>query len=184
MSINFINELVSILIKVAKSKCPSYTKLQSLQWFKLFFVFFRQQVEIKVPRPTQKLYFKKIIIERFDEILEPILLLMSHEEEEVRRESIYVNEILKESIDKVEKEVPINIVKIVPLLKEALSEKKASMTSESALNWMKFMLQIYEGKMIPGMMEIVGQVMEKIYEGTAKNLNEIIAIMKSKEDYF
>lgn len=80
--------------------------------------------------------------------------------------------------------MPINIVKIVPLLKEALSEKKASMTSEAALNWMKFMLQIYEGKLIPGMMEIVVQVMEKIYEGTAKNINEIIEIMKSKEDYF
>lgn len=91
MSITFINEIVTMLIKVAKSKSPSYTKLQSLQWFKLFFVFFRHQVEITVPKPTQKLYFKKIIIERFDEILEPILLLMSHEEEEVRRESIYVN---------------------------------------------------------------------------------------------
>lgn len=56
------------------------------------------------------------------------------------------------------------------MLKEALSEKKASNTSEQALNWMKFMLQVYEGKIIPGMMEIVSQVMEKIYEGTAKNI--------------
>ena len=92
-------------------------------------------------------------------MLEPILLLMSHEEEEVRRESIFVNEILRESIEKVDKEEPINLVKIVPLLKEALSEKKASNTSEYALNWMKFMLQNYMGKIIPGMMEIVTQVM-------------------------
>ena len=70
------------------------------------------------------------------------------------------------------------------MLKEALSERKASNTSEHALNWMKFMLQNYEGKIIPGMMEIVSQVMEKIYEGSAKNIYEIIEIMKSKEDYF
>ena len=68
---------------------------------------------------------------------------MSHEEEEVRKESIYVNEILKDSIEKVDKETPINIIKIVPLLKEALGEKKATNTSEFALNWMKFMLQNY-----------------------------------------
>jgi len=109
---------------------------------------------------------------------------MSHEEEEVRKESIYVNEILRDSIEKVDKETPINIIKIVPLLKEALGEKKASNTSEYALNWMRFMLQNYEGKIIPGMMEVVSQVMEKIYEGSAKNIYEIIEIMKSKEDYF
>lgn len=69
VSIGFINKIVSILIRTANSKCPSYTKLQTLQWFKLFFVFFRQQVEVTVPKPTQKMYFKKIVIERFDEIL-------------------------------------------------------------------------------------------------------------------
>ena len=81
MSINFINDLFTNLIKVANSKCPSKTKLEALKWFKLFFVFFSQQVEIDVPKVGERFYFKKIVIERFDEILEPILLLMSHEEE-------------------------------------------------------------------------------------------------------
>ena len=73
-----------------------------------------------------------------------------------------------------DREEPVNIIKIVPLLKEALSEKKASNTSEYAINWMKFMLENYRGKMLPGMTEIVSQVMEKIYEGSAKNIFEII----------
>ena len=40
VSITFINDMVSNLIKVANSKCPSKTKLETLKWFKLFFVFF------------------------------------------------------------------------------------------------------------------------------------------------
>jgi hypothetical protein len=73
---------------VAKGKSSSFTKLTTLIWFKLFFSFFKAQVEIK---PSQilnqsskkigpKFLFKKIILEKFDEVLEAILLLMSHEE--------------------------------------------------------------------------------------------------------
>jgi len=36
------------------------------------------QLEHKNTKSGQKNFFKKIIIERFDEVLEPILLLMSH----------------------------------------------------------------------------------------------------------
>ncbi len=73
-----MNSIVGILIKVAKGKSLSYTKLHTLSWFKTLFQFFKSQIEIKNPKSNQKLYFKKIIIERFDEVLEPILLLMSH----------------------------------------------------------------------------------------------------------
>lgn len=104
MSVGCVNDVVSILIRVAKGKYSSYTKLQVLEWFKIIFIFFKEQAENKELRMHQHLYFKNIIIERFDEVLEPILLLMSHEEEEVRRESINANDILMESIRKIESE--------------------------------------------------------------------------------
>jgi hypothetical protein len=61
-----VNDVVSILIRVAKGKYPSYTKLQVLEWFKIIFIFFKEQAEIKEPKMHQHLYFKSIIIERFD----------------------------------------------------------------------------------------------------------------------
>jgi vacuole morphology and inheritance protein 14 len=86
------------------------------------------------------MFFKKIIVERFDEILEPILLLMSHEEEDVRRAALSANDLLMQNIQMINKELAVNFAKVMPLLKEMLSEKKSSSTSESALRWMKFML--------------------------------------------
>ena len=65
--------------------------------------------------------FKKIIIEKFDEVLEAILLLMSHEEEEVRKASLASNELLMQNIQKINKEETINFSKVMPLLKEMLS---------------------------------------------------------------
>jgi hypothetical protein len=43
----------------------------------------------------------------------------------------------------------------MPLLKEMLSEKKSSSTSESALRWMKFMLENYNDKILPEIKEII-----------------------------
>lgn len=77
VKIDYIDAIVTILIKVAKSKSNSYTKLHTLIWFQLIFIFFREQVINK--KGDCKNYFKKIVIDRFDEILEPILLLMSNE---------------------------------------------------------------------------------------------------------
>jgi hypothetical protein len=71
-----INKILVTLIKMAKGKNPIDTKLNVLSWLKTLFTFFRVQVEIK--GKCQKMYFKKIILERFDEILEPILILMSN----------------------------------------------------------------------------------------------------------
>jgi hypothetical protein len=61
---------------MTKGKYQSLTILSALGWLKTLFSFFRSQVESKI---KGKLLFKKIILERFDEILESILLLMSHE---------------------------------------------------------------------------------------------------------
>lgn len=54
---------MTILIKVAKGKSSSYTKLASLIWFKLIFGFFKVQVEMKPGlNQNNKLIFKKMII--------------------------------------------------------------------------------------------------------------------------
>lgn len=63
---------------MAKGKNPIDTKLNVLSWLKTLFTFFRVQVEDKGAK-NQKMLFKKIILERFDEILQPILILMSNE---------------------------------------------------------------------------------------------------------
>jgi hypothetical protein len=54
-------------------------------------------------------------------VLEAILLLMSHEEEEVRKASLASNELLMQNIQKINKEETINFSKVMPLLKEMLS---------------------------------------------------------------
>lgn len=86
-----INNMLSILIRVAKGKSSVYSKLLTIIWFKTIFSFFKAQLDVKIKIPNNKNYFKKIIIDRFDEVLEPILLLMSHEEEEVRKASFSAN---------------------------------------------------------------------------------------------
>jgi uncharacterized protein YbcC (UPF0753/DUF2309 family) len=45
-----------------------------------------------------------------------------------------------QNIQMINNEERINFEKIMPLLKEMLSEKKSSSTSETVLRWMKFML--------------------------------------------
>lgn len=44
MSEETINKIINILIKVAKGKSSSFTKLSTLIWFKLLFSFFKVQV--------------------------------------------------------------------------------------------------------------------------------------------
>jgi hypothetical protein len=75
---DIINKIVGTLVGMAKGKYPSYTNLSALGWLKTLFSFFRAQIDGRGSK-GQKLLFKKIILERFDEILESILLLMSHE---------------------------------------------------------------------------------------------------------
>lgn len=98
-----MNDIITILIRVAKGKHSSYTKLQVLEWFKIVLIFFKEQTQNKNNKIHKNLHFKTVIIERFDEVLEPILLLMSHEEEEVRFESINANDILIDSIRRIER---------------------------------------------------------------------------------
>ena len=56
----------------------SYTKLVTINWFQQFFQFFKEQV-VGGSKIKHRFYLKKVIIQRFDEILEPILSLLSFE---------------------------------------------------------------------------------------------------------
>lgn len=80
---------------------------------------------------------------------------MSHEEEEVRKASFSANELLMTVIQMVKREETINFSKVMPLLKGMLSEKKSTSTSESALRWMKFMLENYNDKILPQINDII-----------------------------
>jgi hypothetical protein len=60
-----------------------------------------------------------------------------------------------QNIQKINKEETINFSKVMPLLKEMLSEKKSTSTSESALRWMKFMLENYNDKILPEIEDII-----------------------------
>jgi len=49
---------------------------------------------------------KRVVIQRFDEILEPILWLLSHDEEEVRKAASLTNDLLLQIMDSTRKEQP------------------------------------------------------------------------------
>lgn len=88
--------MLGTLIRLSKDKSPNYTKLSALDWFTTLFEFFKAQVER--PVKGKKQYFKKVIIERFDEILDPILVLMGYEDEGVQRAACTANDKLMSAI--------------------------------------------------------------------------------------
>ena len=145
--------MVGTLIKLAKDKSPNYTKLNALDWFTTLFQFFKIQLER--PLKGKKLFFKKVIMERFDQILDPILILMGSEDEGVQKAAYTANDKLMIAIQQLKKEESVNFAKVMPKLKEMLAEKKSTSTSESALRWMKFMLQNYNDKILPQIKEII-----------------------------
>lgn len=63
-----ISEILTILIRVAKEKYLSYTKLVTINWFQQFFQFFKEQV-VGASKIKHRFLLKKVIVGRFDEIL-------------------------------------------------------------------------------------------------------------------
>jgi len=63
-----LSEIITILIRVAKDKHQSYTKLVTINWFQQFFQFFKEQV-VNASKIKHRFSLKKVIIQRFDEIL-------------------------------------------------------------------------------------------------------------------
>lgn len=99
---------------------------------------------------------------------------MSHEEEEVRKASLNANDLLMQNIQMINREETINFSKVMPLLKDMLSEKKSTSTSESALKWMKFMLENYNDKILPEINDIIEKLVEKLCDSNVKNVISII----------
>lgn len=69
LNVDVIDNIINILIKVAKGKSSVYSKLTTLVWFKSIFTYFKAQLDPKLKIPNNRYYFKKIIIDRFDEVL-------------------------------------------------------------------------------------------------------------------
>ena len=111
--------MVGTLIKLAKDKSPNYTKLNALDWFTTLFQFFKIQLER--PLKGKKLFFKKVIMERFDQILDPILILMGSEDEGVQKAAYTANDKLMIAIQQLKKEESVNFAKVMPKLKEMLA---------------------------------------------------------------
>ncbi len=101
-------------------------------------------------------------------------MLMSHEEEEVQKAAQAANDKLMSAIQLLDKKQNINFAKVMPKLKEMLAEKKSSSTSESALKWMKFMLENYNDKILPEIKEIIEKLVSKLCDSNVKNVNSII----------
>ena len=87
-------------------------------------------------------------------------------------------------IQMINKEETINFSKVMPLLKEMLSEKKSTSTSESVLKWMKFMLENYNDKILPQINDIIEKLVEKVCESHGKNVISIIENTTVTEEYF
>lgn len=69
MDLKIIDQILTILIKVAKGKSHVNSKITTLTFLKLLFSFFKSQLDPKIKMPNSKNYFKKVIIDRFDEVL-------------------------------------------------------------------------------------------------------------------
>lgn len=87
-------------------------------------------------------------------------------------------------MDNIKREEPINLNKVIPLLKEMLSERKSSSTSECVLTWMKFLLENYNDKILKEINDIIQKLVEKLCEGNTKNVMAIIENVSFTEQYF
>jgi hypothetical protein len=58
-----------------------------------------------------------VLVERFDEILEPVLMLMGYEEEEVQRAAQATNDRMMSAIELLDKKQNVNFAKVMPKLK-------------------------------------------------------------------
>lgn len=65
-----------------------------------------------------------------------------------------------------------------------LNEKKSSVTSESVLTWMKFLLENYNDKILPEINDIIQKLVEELCDGSTKNVKGIIENVSLNEQYF
>jgi hypothetical protein len=62
INLTIIDQILTILIKIAKGKSHVNSKITTLNLLKLLIFFFKNQLDPKVKIPNSKNYFKKVII--------------------------------------------------------------------------------------------------------------------------
>lgn len=96
------------------------------------------------------------------------------------------NQILLKIMDKSKENPPSEFMDIMPVIKEMLTVKK-SLTAESALIWMKNLLQIYSHKLLPQFNDVLPILIEKLQdseETVIQNVIDVLGNISLHEDYF
>ncbi|CAD8103694.1 unnamed protein product [Paramecium sonneborni] len=128
---------------------------------------------------------RKTILNSLSQILGPILILLSHEEEEIRKAAQKTNELLLKVMDRV-KNQSVEFMNIVPTIKEMLTDKKSN-TAESALIWMKHLLEIYSESLFPTIEDILTKLIDKLADSESaivQNIMDVLANISMHNQYF
>lgn len=89
-------------------------------------------------------------------------------------------------MEKTKDNPPNEFIEIMPVLKEMLIVKKSS-TAESALIWMKNLLEIFSHKLLPVFNDVMPLVIEKLQdseESVIQNVIDVLGIISSHEAFF
>lgn len=62
INLSIIDQILTILIKIAKGKSHVNSKITTLNFLKLLISFFKNQLDPKIKIPNSKNFFKKVII--------------------------------------------------------------------------------------------------------------------------
>ncbi|CAD8081924.1 unnamed protein product [Paramecium primaurelia] len=128
---------------------------------------------------------RKTILNSLSQILGPILILLSHEEEEIRKAAQKTNELLLKVMEKV-KNQSVEFMNIVPTIKEMLTDKKSN-TAESALIWMKHLLETYSESLFPTIEDILTKLIDKLADSESaivQNIMDVLANISMHSQYF
>lgn len=104
----------------------------------------------------------------------------------MRKAAKKTNDILLKIMDKTKDNPPNEFMEIMPVLKEMLIVKKTS-TAESALIWMKNLLQIYSHKLLPLFNDVIPIVIEKLQDSeeiVIQNVIDVLGIISLHEAFF
>ncbi|CAK95056.1 unnamed protein product (macronuclear) [Paramecium tetraurelia] len=128
---------------------------------------------------------RKTILNSLSQILGPILILLSHEEEEIRKAAQKTNELLLKVMDRI-KNQSVEFINIVPTIKEMLTDKKSN-TAESALIWMKHLLEMYSESLFPTIEDILTKLIDKLADSESaivQNIMDVLANISMHSQYF
>jgi vacuole morphology and inheritance protein 14 len=89
-------------------------------------------------------------------ILQPILSLLSHEDEDIRKNANLTNDLLYLIMEKV-KHTSIEFMNILPTVKQMYNEKKTS-TAQNALKWMHILFKTYSDQMLDSIDDLLSNV--------------------------